>query len=189
MGVKKKLEVGWLNSSQRESGEQNLSQPEQPEPKKQGEESRPRPERMEAVKKALEQSLFAESILLTISGQIASIPEMKGRPGLASVSGGEAQTGSLRLTAQGCLERMNGQDWHETVLAQLVHSMYEARRRDRLKRGYLMELKRNAPEDARPAVENWIQWVDYAELTLQEAMVHARELIGSRQWDHFAPQK
>ncbi len=141
---------------------------------------------MEAVKKALEQSLFAESILLTISGQIASIPEMKDRPGLASISEEKVQTGSLRLTAQGCLERMVGQDWHETVLSQLVQSMYEARRRDRLKRGYLMELKRNAPEDARPAVENWIQWVDYAELTLQEAMVHARELIGGRQWDYFA---
>lgn len=187
-----------MESADRKSGKQPFPQEEspeqkeqtrQPEPPKERRETAPRPERIEAVKNALEKSLFAESILLTITAQIASIPEMEGLPGLLSVSGEKVQTGSLRLAARGCLERMAGQDWHESLQAQLVHSLYEARRRDRLKRGYLMELKRNAPEDARPAVENWIHWVDYAERTLQDTMIHARDLIGSRQWNRCAPRQ
>ncbi|PTX60789.1 hypothetical protein C8P63_10899 [Melghirimyces profundicolus] len=148
----------------------------------------PRPERLQPAKNALFQSLFAESILLSIAGQMASLPGIHERPELRSVREEDMRRGHHRLTAQGCLERIGGEDWHETVVSQLVGSLYNARRHDRIQRGNLMELKRKIPADARTAVENWIQWLDYSENTLQEAMVHSRELIGSLQWNRFAPR-
>jgi len=150
--------------------------------------SGPQPHQLHQAQDVLFKSLFAESILHTIAGQMERISTINQLPALKSVFEEDLQTGNHSLIAQGCLQRLGCHDWHGTILSQLVDRLYQARRHHRIKRGYLLELKRTAPTDARPAVENWIHWVDYAETLLQEAMIYTQELIGTQAWNRYAPK-
>ncbi|SMO77527.1 hypothetical protein [Melghirimyces algeriensis] len=167
----------------------NRKRPDQPEHRlKPSSSSSIKPEWIHKAKASLAQSLFAESIMFSISKQISSLPGITHLHRLQSIHEVNRETGTHRLTAKGCLERISSGDWHESNLNHLVQSMYEARRHDRIQRGQLMELKRSVPVDARTAVENWIHWLDYSENTLQKAMVSTQELIGKQYWNRFIPR-
>ncbi|SDW78144.1 hypothetical protein SAMN05444487_10682 [Marininema mesophilum] len=139
-------------------------------------------DRIETIQKTMGKSIHAESMICSISAQLATLPNTRELSGIADVLKENPITCNNRLTAQGCIERLVTQDWHETVIIICIKSLYTARDHDRIRRGYMLETQRVAPPAIKATVENWIQWLDNAEGYLQETMVQTQQLIGYRRW-------
>ncbi|GGE26523.1 hypothetical protein GCM10011571_30920 [Marinithermofilum abyssi] len=131
-------------------------------------------------------SLRGEEALLTLSAQLSRLPATRALARQAELQEQNLRSTGCRMTAFGCLKRMAQGDWHESVIATLASSMVQGRKHDRIKRGYLLEMKRSAKGEVRTAVENMLDWVDYTETHLTKSMVETQQSIGIREWNRWA---
>jgi hypothetical protein len=162
-----------------------MSQPNEPSisPSAQGEIIQPH--KIGMAQYWLAASLHGEEAMLTLSAQISRLPATRTLARQAELQEQTLRSTGCRMTAFGCLKRMAQGDWHESVIATLVSSMYQGREHDRIKRGYLLEMKRSAKGEVRTAVENMLDWVDYTETHLTKSMVEAQQSIGIREWNRW----
>ena len=151
-------------------------------------EAGPHPELMVSVHTELQKSIAAEEIICSIGSQMIWIPATQSLSGLSEVNQENCKTSLHRITAAGCLKRMAQGDWHETLLAILVHSLYNARQHDQLRRGHTQRCWQSASSSLRPSIENWMSWLRLAEDHLQQTMVLAQQLVGTRRWSKFLPE-
>ncbi|QKG83402.1 hypothetical protein GXN76_02215 [Kroppenstedtia pulmonis] len=136
------------------------------------------------AKQTLGQSIAAEAVYLSVCSQLSAI-FYNDLTGFDNLQRENTQAAHCRLTAYGDMERLFQQDWHHTVLSSVIHSMYQARHCDRLKKGFLLEMKRDARSSLFPATENLLNWLDFSQKALQDAMIYTREWIGPQNWDTF----
>ncbi|BCU82979.1 hypothetical protein JIR001_27620 [Polycladomyces abyssicola] len=148
----------------------------------------PEPYRLTEVQHALDQSISADETLSSICYQLRCSVFACDWDGWEEAHRECMLSNHYRLTASGCLKRMAMGDWHETLLMTLVQCLYLARRADRIKQGYFHRLCGSAPEGFRPTAELLLVWNRHAEAHLQEAMVGAQHLLGTRQWTRWMPE-
>lgn len=145
------------------------------------------PVRLQEARRAVEHTLYADAILFTLSEQWEQIPGIGGKPGLSSFRRDHGRAANQHTIARGCLERMIGGDWHESILHMLVVHMYEGRRYDCRKRGSLLEARRSVSREWQVVLENGIGWLDYSDEAWRDAMVLSQEAVGSKRWSLLAP--
>lgn len=142
----------------------------------------PNPGRWAEARTCLDRCLMAAEVISSIGAQLLFIGETRNLPGLKEIHRKNGAIAHQLLTSLGCLDRMAHGDWHETVLAALVHSLYATREQMRFQKGRLERTRRTAPKGGMPALENWMSWLHFAEDHLQRAMIIIQQLVGSGRW-------
>ncbi|MDR6225789.1 hypothetical protein [Desmospora profundinema] len=145
------------------------------------------PLRLREARQALEHTLVADAILFTLDEQWAQIDGIGDLPGLSSFRRNHERAATLHTAARGCLERMAGGDWHESIIRMLIIRMYEGRHYDSLKRGNLLEACRSVSREWQVVLENGVRWLQFSDEAWRDAMVLSQEAVGGKRWSVLAP--
>jgi hypothetical protein len=144
------------------------------------------PLRLREARQALKQTLYADAILFTLSQQWSAISEIDNPPGLTEFCRHHEQASNHHLTAKGCLERMAGGDWHESIIRMLVTHMYKGRHFGLLRYANLLETRRSVSQPWQMIIENGIGWLRYSDAARQDALVLSQKTVGEKRWSLLA---
>lgn len=117
----------------------------------------------------LQQSLYAEGMVCSMSTQMLYTPEVQDLKGNKSMHNHLVPASYHRVTASGSAFRLMSGDNDQYVLVTLISCMKNAETQDKGVRQGLNVMLENADEKWKPFVEQILKWEDIAESSLAQA--------------------
>lgn len=127
----------------------------------------------------LNQSLYGELMVCSMSTQLFHIPETKDLKGNPEMHTHLVPASYHRVTATGSAQRLLNGEIAPSIVETLKDCIRNAEQQDRNVRANLIVMQDNAPVSYKPFIENILHWQDYAELHLQNAKQVVIQLTGS----------
>ncbi|WP_188623645.1 hypothetical protein [Caldalkalibacillus thermarum] len=124
----------------------------------------------------LQNSLFAEQMVCSMSTQLFFIPRTQDLEGNIEMHNHLVPASYHRITAAGSAYRLQSDEHHESIVETLVSCINNAKQEDKGVREGLQIMREAAPVDVKPFIDAIIGWQDQAEqtLALAEKMVQQR---------------
>jgi hypothetical protein len=133
----------------------------------------------QSVVTELNQSLYGELMVCSMSTQLFHIPQTKDLKGNTEMHTHLVPASYHRVTATGSAQRLLNGEIAPSIVETLRDCIQNAEQRDRNVRAGLLVMRDNAPATYKPFLENILRWLDYAELHLQNAKQVVIQLTGS----------
>lgn len=121
------------------------------------------------VLQLLNQSLYAEEMVCSMSTQLFVIPATEDLKGNAEMHNHLVPASYHRVTAVGSAIRLQNGETHETIIRVLVSCVNNALKKDQEVMKWLPIMRDDAPEEFKPFLENIISWQQQAEQRLTSA--------------------
>jgi hypothetical protein len=122
-----------------------------------------------AVLQLLNQSLYAEEMVCSMSTQLFVIPATANLKGNAEMHNHLVPASYHRVTAVGSAMRLQNGESHETIIQILVSCVNNGLKKDQEVMKWLPIMRDDAPDEYKPFVETIIRWQQQAERTLTSA--------------------
>jgi hypothetical protein len=122
-----------------------------------------------AVLQLLNQSLYAEEMVCSMSTQLFVIPATANLKGNAEMHNHLIPASYHRVTAVGSAMRLQNGETHETIIQTLVSCVNNGLKKDQEVMKWLPVMRDDAPDEYRPFVETIIRWQQQAEQSLSSA--------------------
>jgi hypothetical protein len=122
-----------------------------------------------AVLQLLNQSLYAEEMVCSMSTQLFVIPATADLKGNAEMHNHLVPASYHRVTAVGSAIRLQNGESHETIIQILVSCVNNGLKKDQEVMKWLPIMRDDAPDEYKPFVETIIRWQQQAERTLTSA--------------------
>jgi hypothetical protein len=122
-----------------------------------------------AVLQLLNQSLYAEEMVCSMSTQLFVIPATANLKGNAEMHNHLIPASYHRVTAVGSAMRLQNGETHETIIQTLVSCVNNGLKKDQEVMKWLPVMRDDAPDEYRPFVETIIRWQQQAEQSLSAA--------------------
>jgi hypothetical protein len=122
-----------------------------------------------AVLQLLNQSLYAEEMVCSMSTQLFVIPATANLKGNAEMHNHLVPASYHRVTAVGSAIRLQNGESHETIIQILVSCVNNGLKKDQEVMKWLPIMRDDAPDEYKPFVETIIRWQQQAERTLTSA--------------------
>jgi hypothetical protein len=126
-----------------------------------------------AVLQLLDQSLFAEEMVCSMSTQLFVIPATSNLKGNAEMHNSLVPASYHRVTAVGSAIRLQNGETHETIIQILVSCVNNALKKDLEVTRWLPIMREDAPDTFKPFLENIISWQQQA----VQSLTSAKELL------------
>ncbi len=133
----------------------------------------------QSVVTELNQSLYSELMVCSMSTQLFHVPETKDLKGNTEMHTHLVPASYHRVTATGSAQRLLNGEFAPSILETLNDCIQNAEQQDRNVRAGLLVMRDNAPANYKAFIENILHWQDYAELHLQNAKQGVIQLNGS----------
>ncbi|XEC95659.1 hypothetical protein AB6A23_03545 [Paenibacillus tarimensis] len=130
------------------------------------------------VVNALQQSLFAEQMVCSMSTQLFHIPETKDLRGNEEMHNHLVPASYHRVTALGSARRLADGESAPSIVATMMSCIEQAEQQDREVRRGLGVMHNAAPARYKPFIATIISWQHHAEMYLQTAKRQAQQLVG-----------
>ncbi|MCM3733190.1 hypothetical protein M3196_16170 [Fictibacillus nanhaiensis] len=122
-----------------------------------------------AVLQLLNQSLYAEEMVCSMSTQLFVIPATADLKGNAEMHNHLVPASYHRVTAVGSAIRLQNGETHETIIQILVSCVNNGLKEDQEVMKWLPIMRDDTPDEYKPFVETIIRWQQQAERTLTSA--------------------
>jgi hypothetical protein len=122
-----------------------------------------------AVLQLLNQSLYAEEMVCSMSTQLFVIPATADLKGNAEMHNHLVPASYHRVTAVGSAIRLQNGESHDTIIQILVSCVNNGLKEDLEVMKWLPIMRDDAPDEYKPFVETIIRWQQQAERTLTSA--------------------
>jgi hypothetical protein len=122
-----------------------------------------------AVLQLLNQSLYAEEMVCSMSTQLFVIPATADLKGNAEMHNHLVPASYHRVTAVGSAIRLQNGESHDTIIQILVSCVNNGLKEDQEVMKWLPIMRDDAPDEYKPFVETIIRWQQQAERTLTSA--------------------
>lgn len=132
-----------------------------------------------AVLQLLDQSLFAEEMVCSMSTQLFVIPATANLKGNAEMHNSLVPASYHRVTAVGSAIRLQNGETHETIIQILVSCVNNALKKDLEVTRWLPIMREDAPDTFKPFLENIISWQQQA----VQSLTSAKELLKQMGYD------
>jgi hypothetical protein len=127
-----------------------------------------------AVLQLLNQSLYAEEMVCSMSTQLFVIPATADLKGNAEMHNSLVPASYHRVTAAGSATRLQNGETHETIIRILVSCINNGLKRDQEVTKWLPVMRDDAPDEFKPFLENIISWQQQA----VQSLTSAKQLLG-----------
>jgi hypothetical protein len=122
-----------------------------------------------AVLQLLNQSLYAEEMVCSMSTQLFVIPATANLKGNAEMHNHLVPASYHRVTAVGSAMRLQNGETHETIIQILVSCVNNGLKKDQEVMKWLPVMRDDAPDEYRAFLETIIRWQQQAEQSLSSA--------------------
>lgn len=123
----------------------------------------------------MEQSLHANEMVCSMSSQLYHIPATENLKGNSEMHDYLYKASYHRITAIGCTKRLQGGEYHDSIIQTLVACVNNGLKADKEIMRWLPVMKENAPADFQAFMEALIRWQQHAEDTLKTAQQQLRQ--------------
>lgn len=127
----------------------------------------------------LQQSMFAEQMVCSMSTQLFHIPQTRDLKGNREMHEHLVPASYHRVTAIGSAGRLANGQYHESIVMTLMACVENANKEDQQVMKWLFEMKNSAPTSFQPFIQEIIQWQEQTEYYL--ALVQ-QEI--NKVWEH-----
>jgi hypothetical protein len=127
-----------------------------------------------AVLQLLNQSLYAEEMVCSMSTQLFVIPATADLKGNAEMHNSLVPASYHRVTAVGSAIRLQNGETHESIIRILVSCVNNGLKRDQEVTKWLPIMRDDAPEEYKPFLQNIISWQQQA----VQSLTSAKQLLG-----------
>ena len=117
----------------------------------------------------LQQSLYAEEMLCSISSELYHIPETQDLKGNNEMHNHLVPASYHRVTAVGSARRLVGGEQQNTIIVTMATCIVNAENQDKGVREWLQVKENNAEDQYKPKMRMLIQWQNQAESYLRQA--------------------
>ncbi|WP_282139826.1 hypothetical protein [Cytobacillus oceanisediminis] len=122
----------------------------------------------------LQQSLYAEEMVCSMSSELFHIPETKDLKGNAEMHNHLVPASYHRVTTVGCARRLVNGEHRQSIIATLAACIVNAENEDKKVREGLNTMEKNAGPEYKAFISLIIRWQDQAENYLSQAKVALR---------------
>lgn len=136
----------------------------------------------EPVATAINRSLYGELMVCSMSTQLFYIQATANLKGNEQMHTHLVPASYHRVTASGSALRLMNGETDQSVIQTLVGCLKNAEQRDKQVREGLMTMLDDAPDSYQSFIEKIIQWQDYAEIHLQNAIDEAKQVTEGDLW-------
>jgi hypothetical protein len=123
----------------------------------------------EPVMNLLQQSLFAEEMVCSMSSELFHIPQTKDLKGNNEMHSHLVPASYHRLTALGSARRLNNGEQRQSIIDTLTACILNAEAQDKKVREGLLVMEADATPEFKPFIKIIIRWQDQVEAYLKQA--------------------
>lgn len=122
-----------------------------------------------AVLQLLNQSLYGEEMVCSMSTQLYHIPATANLKGNGEMHNHLVPASYHRVTAAGSARRLQNGESHESIIKTLVSCVDNGLKQDQEVKKWLPVMRDNAPEEYKPFIQTIIDWQEQTEQSLSSA--------------------
>ncbi|HWO75115.1 MAG TPA: hypothetical protein VNM69_04245 [Bacillus sp. (in: firmicutes)] len=123
----------------------------------------------EPILTLLQQSLYAEEMVCSMSSELYHIPQTENLEGNNEMHNHLVPASYHRVTTVGCAIRLVNGERRESIIDTLAACILNAQRQDRGVRQWLQVMEENASSEFKGFIQMISRWQNQAESTLQQA--------------------
>lgn len=130
----------------------------------------------DSVLELLNRSLYGEEMVCSMSTQLYHIPATKNLKGNLEMHEHLVPASYHRLTAAGCVQRLQNGEYHISIMNTLIACVRNALKEDQEVMKWLHVMKENAPNSFQSFTQNIIIWQQQTEQNLASAQQLLRQM-------------
>jgi adenosyl cobinamide kinase/adenosyl cobinamide phosphate guanylyltransferase len=129
-----------------------------------------------SVIELLNQSLYAEKMVCSMSTQLFHIPTTQNLEGNPEMHEHLVPASYHRVTAVGSAQRLQNGEEHDSIINTLTSCVNSALREDQEVMKWLHVMRDNAPNEFEPFIQNIISWQQQTEQSISSAQQLLRQM-------------
>jgi hypothetical protein len=129
-----------------------------------------------SVLELLNQSLYGEQMVCSMSTQLFHIPATQNLEGNSEMHEHLVPASYHRVTAVGAARRLQNGESHDSIIKTLISCVQNGLRQDQEVMKWLLIMRDNAPNEFKPFIQHIIRWQQQTEQSLSSAQQLLRQM-------------